>query len=154
MPSWFCQHLFVAFGFPCPPAEGFLFPFFQSLFSYSWLSENKARKHSIPSVPFWTSSSSIAKRRLYLVTRSPRERPPNLINRTPSPTARSTRLPSEDSPSALPKMAMYFLPAGRGILCSFRGYRNNEHIDEPLRPKYTTSQRFKTLLERVSYLTT
>nr|BAE91178.1 unnamed protein product [Macaca fascicularis] len=77
----------MVFGFPCPPAEGLLFPLFQSLFSYSWLSENKARKQHIPSVPFWTSSSSIVRRRLYLVTRSPRERPPNLINRTPSPIA-------------------------------------------------------------------
>lgn len=44
MPSWFCQHLFIVFGVPGPPAEGFLSPLFQSLFSYSWLSENKARK--------------------------------------------------------------------------------------------------------------
>lgn len=79
--------LIYSLWIPLASCRGVPIPPLQSLFSYSQLRENKARKQRIPRVPFWTSSSSIVKRRLYLVTRSPRERPPNLMNRTPSPTA-------------------------------------------------------------------
>lgn len=88
MLSCSCQRWFIVFGLSRPPAEGLLFPPFQSLFPYSRLQgKTKQKKLHIPHTPLWMSSSSIARRRLYLVIRSPRERPPNLINRAPNPTA-------------------------------------------------------------------